>query len=68
MRHPEFLTYWFSPRCPFSDDVLVAKVRPCTLVENKQFAAMNEDHERIEMDLVCNSQQCTNIQQIFFSL
>lgn len=67
VRHPEFLTYWFSSRCPFGDDVLVAKVRPCNLAENKPFAIMNEDHERIEMDLVCYSLQFTNLQQNLFS-
>lgn len=67
VRHPEFLTYWFSSRCPFGEDVLVAKVRPCNLAENKRFAIMNEDHERIEMDLVCKSLQFTNLQQNLFS-
>lgn len=71
MRHPEGLRLlFFFPRCSFGDDVLFAKERHCTLVGNTQFSIMNEDHERIEMDLVCNSLQCTNIQQfcLFFSV
>lgn len=70
MLNPEFLTYWFSSRCPFGDDVLVAKIRPCTLVENKQPATMSKDDERIELDLVCNSLQCILYKTtfLFFSI